>query len=100
MITRPKFNADAWWDFFSIIHFDEFPHLKELAFNAELRQNVGGMEENYGGFWFLTSYDAVSQNRRTATRSSINTSRNAADGVDYQGGGENGGHPSRGQTRL
>ena len=41
--------------------------------------------ENYGGFWFLTSYDAVSQTARDGDTFAHKYEPDAADGVDYQG---------------
>jgi len=83
MITRPNVNADALVDFDH--HSDEF-NLNELAFNAELRQKCPvAWNENYGGFWFLTSYDAVSQTARDGDTFAHKYEPNAADGVDYQG---------------
>ena len=83
MSTRPNINADAVVDFDH--HSDEF-NLHELAFNAELRQKCPvAWNENYGGFWFLTSYDAVSQTARDGDTFAHKYEPNAADGVDYQG---------------
>ena len=41
--------------------------------------------ERYGGFWFVTSYDAVSQIARDGDTFAHRYEPNAADGVDYQG---------------
>jgi cytochrome P450 len=41
--------------------------------------------DNYGGFWFLTSYDAVSQAARDGDGFAHKYEPDAADGVDYQG---------------
>jgi cytochrome P450 len=83
MSTRPNVNADALVDFDH--HSDEF-NLNELAFNAELRQKCPvAWNENYDGFWFLTSYDAVSQTARDGDTFAHKYEPNAADGVDYQG---------------
>ena len=62
MGIRPDVDADVVVDFDH--HSDEF-NLNELAINAELRSRCPvAWNENYGGFWFLTSYDAVSQTAR------------------------------------
>ena len=62
MTTRPDVSADVVVDFDH--HSDEF-NLNELAINADLRQKCPvAWNENYGGFWFLSSYDAVSQTAR------------------------------------
>jgi cytochrome P450 len=83
MSTRRNVNADAVVDFDH--HSDEF-NLNELAFNAELRQKCPvAWNENYGGFWFLTSYAAVSQTARDGDTFAHKYEPNAADGVDYQG---------------
>jgi cytochrome P450 len=80
---RPDVDADAVVDFDH--HSDEF-NLNELAINAELRQKCPvAWNENYGGFWFLTSYDAVSQAARDGDGFAHKYEPDAADGVDYQG---------------
>ncbi len=54
--------------------------------NAELRQKCPvAWNENYGGFWFLTSYDAVTHTARDGATFAHKYEPNAADGVDYQG---------------
>jgi cytochrome P450 len=66
-------------------HSDEF-NLNELAINAELRRKCPvAWNDNYGGFWFLTSYDAVSQAARDGDGFAHKYEPDAADGVDYQG---------------
>ena len=83
MATRPDVSADAVVDFDH--HSDEF-NLNQHAINAELRQKCPVVwNENYGGFWFLSSYDAVSQSARDDAAFSHKYEPNAADGVDYQG---------------
>lgn len=83
MATRPDVSPDAVVDFDH--HSDEF-NLNELAINAELRRRCPvAWNENYGGFWFLTSYDAVSQTARDGDTFAHKYEPNAADGVDYQG---------------
>ena len=83
MVTRPDVGADAVVDFDH--HSDEF-NLNQHTINAELRQKCPvAWNENYGGFWFLSSYDAVSQSARDDTAFSHKYEPNAADGVDYQG---------------
>jgi len=80
---RPDIDADAVVDFDH--HSDEF-NLNELAINAELRGKCPvAWNENYGGFWFLTSYDAVSQTARDGDTFAHKYEPDAADGVDYQG---------------
>jgi cytochrome P450 len=79
----PEVDADAVVDFDH--HSDEF-NLNELAINAELRQKCPvAWNENYGGFWFLTSYDAVSHTARDGDTFAHKYEPDAADGVDYQG---------------
>src|ERR1700745_2547830 len=83
MATRPDVSADAIVDFDH--HSDEF-NLNELAINADLRQKCPvAWNDNYGGFWFLSSYDAVSQTGRDDDTFSHKYEPNAANGVDYQG---------------
>lgn len=83
MATRPNVSPDAIVDFDH--HSDAF-NLNELAVNAELRQRCPvAWNENYGGFWFLSSYDAVSQTARNGDTFAHKYEPNAADGVDYQG---------------
>jgi cytochrome P450 len=83
MTTRPDVSPDAIVDFDH--HSDDF-NLNELAINAELRQRCPvAWNENYGGFWFLSSYDAVSQTARDDDTFSHKYEPNAANGIDYQG---------------
>jgi cytochrome P450 len=83
MGMRPDVDADVVVDFDH--HSDEF-NLNELAINAELRQRCPvAWNQNYGGFWFLTSYDAVSQTARDGDTFAHKYEPDAADGVDYQG---------------
>jgi cytochrome P450 len=83
MTTRPDVNADAVVDFDH--HSDEF-NLNELEVNAELRRRCPvAWNKNYGGFWFVTSYDAVAQTARDGATFAHKYEPNAADGVDYQG---------------
>jgi cytochrome P450 len=83
MSTRPDVDADVVVDFDH--HSDEF-NLNELAMNADLRQKCPvAWNENYGGFWFLTSYAAVSQTARDGDTFAHKYEPDAADGVDYQG---------------
>ncbi len=83
MGMRPDVDADFVVDFDH--HSDEF-NLNELAINAELRQKCPvAWNANYGGFWFLTSYDAVTQVARDGEVFAHKYEPNAADGVDYQG---------------
>jgi cytochrome P450 len=80
---RPDVDADVVVDFDH--HSDEF-NLNELAINAELRQQCPvAWNGNYGGFWFLTSYHAVSQTARDGETFAHKYEPDAADGVDYQG---------------
>jgi cytochrome P450 len=80
---RADVTADVVVDFDH--HSDEF-NLNELAINAELRRKCPvAWNDNYGGFWFLTSYDAVSQAARDGDGFAHKYEPDAADGVDYQG---------------
>lgn len=83
MTTRPDVSADTVVDFDH--HSDQF-NLNELAINAELRAKCPvAWNTNYGGFWFLTSYDAVSQAARDNDTFAHKYEPHAQDGVDYQG---------------
>jgi cytochrome P450 len=83
MVTRPDVGSDAIVAFDH--HSDEF-NLNELAINAELRSKCPvAWNENYGGFWFLTSYDAVSQTARDGNTFAHKYEPNAEDGIDYLG---------------
>jgi cytochrome P450 len=66
-------------------HSDDF-NLHELDVNAELRRRCPvAWNEKYGGFWFVTSYDAVAQVARDGDTFAHKYEPNAADGVNYQG---------------
>jgi cytochrome P450 len=83
MATRPDVGPDAIVEFDH--HSDEF-NLNQRTINAELRQKCPvAWNENYGGFWFLSSYEAVSQTARDDDTFSHRFEPNAANGVDYQG---------------
>jgi cytochrome P450 len=80
---RADVDADVIVDFDH--HSDEF-NLNELAVNAELRRRCPvAWNENYGGFWFVTSYDAVAHIARDGDSFAHKYEPKAADGVDYQG---------------
>ena len=83
MNKRPDVSADVVVDFDH--HSDEF-NLNERQINAELRRRCPvAWNENYGGFWFVTSYDAVARAARGGDTFAHKYEPNAADGVDYQG---------------
>ncbi len=83
MVTRPDVAADAIVDFDH--HCDEF-NLNELAVNADLRRKCPvAWNENYGGFWYLSSYDAVSSAARDGDTFAHKYEPDADDGIDYQG---------------
>ena len=66
-------------------HSDEF-NLNQEAVNAGLRQKCPvAWNENYGGFWYLSSYDAVSKTARDDATFSHKYDPHSEDGVDYQG---------------
>ena len=66
-------------------HSDDF-NLNQRTINAELRQKCPvAWNENYDGFWFLSSYDAVSQTARDDDTFSHKYEPNSPNGVDYQG---------------
>jgi cytochrome P450 len=87
MVTRHHVSPDVGPDAIVAFdhHSDEF-NLNELAFNAELRSKCPvAWNENYGGFWFLTSYDAVSQTARDGNTFAHKYEPNSKDGIDYLG---------------
>ena len=66
-------------------HSDEF-NRNELAINAELRSRCPvAWNQNYGGFWFVTGYHAVTQIARDGDTFAHKYEPNAPDGVDYLG---------------
>lgn len=83
MVTRPDVTDDVVVDFDH--HSDDY-NLNELAANKELRHNCPvAWNTNYGGFWFLSSYAAVSQAARDGDTFAHKYEPHAEDGVDYQG---------------
>ncbi|MGA9360569.1 MAG: cytochrome P450 [Mycobacterium sp.] len=83
MTARPDVSADVVVDFDH--HSDDF-NLNQRTINAELRQKCPvAWNENYDGFWFLSSYDAVSQTARDDDTFSHKYEPNSPNGVDYQG---------------
>ena len=83
MTTRPDVTDDAIVDFDH--HSDDF-NLNQRTINAELRQKCPvAWNENYDGFWFLSSYDAVSQTARDDDTFSHKYEPNSPNGIDYQG---------------
>ncbi len=83
MVIRPKVRPDAIVDFDH--HSDAF-NLNELSVNAELRQRCPvAWNENYSGFWYLSSYAAVSHTARDGDTFAHKYEPDAPDGVDYQG---------------
>jgi cytochrome P450 len=80
---RPDVSADVVIDIDH--HSDEYSH-NEAAINAELRRRCPvAWNESYGGFWFVTGYEAVTESARDGDTYAHKYEPNAADGVDYQG---------------
>ena len=80
---RPYVSADAIVGFDH--HSDEF-NLNEREVNADLRSRCPvAWNEKYGGFWYVSSYDAVEQVARDGDTFAHKYEPNAADGVNYQG---------------
>jgi cytochrome P450 len=93
---RPDVSAEAIVGFDH--HSDEF-NLNEREVNADLRSRCPvAWNEKYGGFWYVSSYDAVEQVARDADTFAHKYEPNAADGVNYQG--EMGVPRPEGQPRL
>ena len=83
MTARPDVSPDAVVDFDH--HSDEF-NQNQRTINAELRQKCPvAWNQNYDGFWFLSSYAAVSQTARDDDTFSHRYEPNSPSGVDYQG---------------
>ena len=83
MTTRPDVAQEAIVDFDH--HSDAF-NLNQQTVNADIRQRCPvAWNTNYDGFWYLSSYDAVSQTARDDATFSHKYEPNAEDGVDYQG---------------
>jgi cytochrome P450 len=83
MTTRPDVTDDLVVDFDH--HSDAF-NANQQTVNAELRQRCPvAWNENYDGFWYLSSYAAVSQSARDGDTFAHKYEPNADDGVDYQG---------------
>ncbi|SPM36136.1 Cytochrome P450 [Mycobacterium rhizamassiliense] len=81
--TPPDVAADAVVDFDH--HSDTF-NLNQHAINAELRQRCPvAWNQNYEGFWYASSYAAVSHMARDGDTFAHKYEPNADDGVDYQG---------------
>ena len=83
MTTRPDVSPDA------TVHFDHHSddfNQDQRAINAHLRQKCPvAWNENYDGFWYLSSYEAVSQTARDDDTFSHRYEPDAANGVNYQG---------------
>ncbi|HYR14162.1 MAG TPA: cytochrome P450 [Mycobacterium sp.] len=80
---RPDVSADAIVGF---DHHSEDFNLNEREVNADLRRRCPvAWNENYGGFWYATSYDAVAQAARNGDTFAHKYEPDARDGVNYQG---------------
>jgi cytochrome P450 len=80
---RPDVSADAIVGFDH--HSDEF-NLNEREVNADVRSRCPvAWNEKYGGFWYVSSYDAVEQVARDGDTFAHKYEPDAADGVNYQG---------------
>jgi cytochrome P450 len=80
---RAGVSADA------IVEFDHHSNAfsrNERAVNADLRARCPvAWNENYGGFWYVTGFDAVAAIARDGEAFAHKYEPNAADGVNYQG---------------
>jgi cytochrome P450 len=80
---RPDVRSEAIVDFDH--HSDDY-HRNEAEINADLRRRCPvAWNENYGGFWFVTGYDAVAEAARDGDTFAHKYEPDAADGVSYQG---------------
>src|SRR6201996_378260 len=83
MTTRPDVTDDVVVDFDH--HSDAF-NANQQILNAELRQRCPvAWNENYDGFWYLSSYDAVRQSAQDGDTFAHKYEPDADDGVNYQG---------------
>lgn len=83
MVARPDVSADVVVDFDH--HSDDF-NLNELEVNADLRRRCPvAWNDRYGGFWFVTGYDAVTTAARDGDTFAHKYEPDAPDGVNYQG---------------
>src|ERR1700754_2192331 len=66
-------------------HLDQFS-LDEAAVNADLRSRCPvAWNERYGGFWYVSGYEAVAQAARDGDTYAHKYEPDAPDGVNYQG---------------
>lgn len=80
---RPDVSDDAVVGFDH--HSDEF-NRNEHAVNADLRNRCPvAWNENYGGFWYISSYEGVEQVARDGDTFAHKYEPDATDGVNYQG---------------
>ncbi|WP_123027757.1 cytochrome P450 [Mycolicibacterium stellerae] len=80
---QPDVSTDALVDFDH--HSDDYQR-NELRINADLRRRCPvAWNENYGGFWFVTGYDAVTEVARDGDTFAHKYEPDAPDGVSYQG---------------
>ena len=83
MTVRPGVSPEVVVDFDH--HSDEF-NKNELMVNADLRRRCPvAWNENYGGFWFVSSYDEVSRIARDGDTFAHKYDPDCPDGVNYQG---------------
>jgi cytochrome P450 len=80
---RPDVRSDAVVDVDH--HSDEYSR-NEREVNADLRRRCPvAWNDNYGGFWFVTGYDVVTQAARDGDTFAHKYEPDAPDGVNYQG---------------
>jgi cytochrome P450 len=80
---RPDVSTDVVVD---IDHHSAEYSANELEINADLRRRCPvAWNENYGGFWYVTGFDAVAQAARDGEVFAHKYEPNAADGVNYLG---------------
>jgi cytochrome P450 len=80
---RPDVSADVIVD---LDHHSDDYNRNEHAINDDLRRRCPvAWNERYGGFWFVTGYDAVTEAARDGETFAHKYEPDAADGVNYQG---------------
>lgn len=83
MTLHPDVTTDAVID---VDHHDDAFNRDEVRATAEIRRRCPvAWNKRYGGFWFVTGYDAVSKCARDGETFAHKFEPDAADGIDYQG---------------
>lgn len=83
MTIRPDISSDVVVD---LDHLSAEFNRNEVAITNEIREKCPvAWNPRYGGFWFVTGYDAVSQIAKDGDTFAHKFEPNAPDGIDYYG---------------